>query len=95
MSTDNVQDVWIINEPISVDLIEETIKVEQTQSSLDQMRDSVISALDTYYQSYVIETVDESIQVFQTLTYGEMLISLLLLCLLFLHTFRWIWEVLR
>lgn len=52
-------------------------------------------ALNEFYQSHVIPTVDQSIQVFRSFTYGEMVISFILLCILFVISFKWIWEVLR
>lgn len=55
----------------------------------------LLSALNEFYDFYVVQTVDESIQVFRSFTYGEMVISLLLLCILTTMVFKWIWEVFR
>lgn len=60
---------------------------EETQSVLD--------ALTAFYKQYIVTTADQSFQVFQSFTYGEMTISALLLTGVFLYVARWIWDVLR
>jgi hypothetical protein len=52
-------------------------------------------ALNSFYQNYVVTGVDQSIQVFTSFTYGEMVISTLLFTLVLLFGFKWVWEVLR
>lgn len=52
-------------------------------------------ALEGLYQQYVVDTLDGSFQVFQSFTYGEMTIAVLLLLIFGLLAFKWIWEVLR
>lgn len=59
------------------------------------LRENVVSALNEFYESYLIETVDGSFQIFQSMSYGEMLISFLLLIAICLYVFKWLWEVLR
>jgi hypothetical protein len=54
-----------------------------------------VDALKEFYHQYIVETVHGSFQVFQSFTYGEMVISFLLALLVLLFTFKWIWEVLR
>lgn len=54
-----------------------------------------IDALNEFYQQYVVDTVNGSFQVFQSFTYGEMVISFLLATLVTLYTLKWIWEVIR
>ncbi|WP_214796714.1 MULTISPECIES: hypothetical protein [unclassified Exiguobacterium] len=54
-----------------------------------------IDALNEFYQQYIVETVNGSFQVFQSFTYGEMVISFLLALLVSLYTLKWIWEVIR
>lgn len=54
-----------------------------------------IDALNDFYQHYIVETVNGSFQVFQSFTYGEMVISFLLALLVSLYTLKWIWEVIR
>jgi hypothetical protein len=57
--------------------------------------DQVLKGIDQFYESYLISTVDGTIQIFRSFTYGEMVISFLLLCILFVLTFMWFWGVLR
>lgn len=54
-----------------------------------------IDALNEFYKQYIVETVNGSFQVFQSFTYGEMVISFLLAMLVTLYTLKWIWEVIR
>ncbi|MDR4436317.1 hypothetical protein [Bacillus tequilensis] len=61
---------------------------EDDSSSLGQ-------ALNDFYHSYIVDTADGAFQVFQSFTYGELVISFLLFCCLLLFIFKWIWEVLR
>jgi hypothetical protein len=56
-------------------------------------RDDMISALDTFYHNYIINTFNGSFQVFQSFTYGEMTISLLLFSIFILMLLKWIYEV--
>lgn len=56
---------------------------------------SIIDDLGQYFKSYLIDTPDGFLQIFQSFTYGEMVISFLLLLSVLLFTFKWIWEVLR
>ena len=50
--------------------------------------------LKEFYKHYILETPDGVIQVFQSLTYGEMLISFLLLVMIALYLLRWVFDVL-
>ncbi|NAW45093.1 hypothetical protein FGF76_24210 [Salmonella sp. gx-f4] len=54
-----------------------------------------VSALKEFYSQYVVTTGHGAFQVFQSFTYGEMVISFLLLAILFFMIFRFIYEVLR
>ena len=56
---------------------------------------SFLADLEQFYQNYLVETPNGFLQIFNSFTYGEMVISFLLLVLVMLFTFRWIWEVLR
>lgn len=47
------------------------------------------------YHHYVVDTVSGGIQLYQSFSYGEMVISFLLLCILLVMCFKWFWEVLR
>lgn len=50
--------------------------------------------LKDFYNHYILETPDGFIQVFQSLSYGEMLISFFLLVLIVLYVLRWVFDVL-
>lgn len=54
-----------------------------------------VNALNEFYKNYIVETVNGSFQVFQSFTYGEMVISILLTVLVFLYGLKWFWEVVR
>lgn len=54
-----------------------------------------MDALNEFYKNYIVDTVNGSFQVFQSFTYGEMVISFLLALYILLYTFKWIWEVIR
>lgn len=56
---------------------------------------SFLADLQAFFKSQDIETPEGIFQVFQSMTYGEMLISCLLLILILCFVFKWIWEVLR
>lgn len=59
------------------------------------MQTEVHDGLSRFYLSHIVPLADQSVQVFQSFTYGEMLISLILLLILLVMVFKWIWEVLR
>lgn len=56
---------------------------------------SILADLETFYKNYLIETPNGFLQIFNSFTYGEMVISFLLLVLVLLFAFKWFWEVLR
>jgi len=55
----------------------------------------ILDSLNTFYHQYLVPIADSSVQVFQSFTYGEMVISLLLALIFLTMVFRWIWEALR
>ncbi|WP_116314963.1 hypothetical protein, partial [Escherichia coli] len=55
-------------------------------------KEDVIAALDEFYESYIVESVNGTFQVFQSFTYGEMVISFLLFSILLVIIFKWIFE---
>lgn len=61
-------------------------------SSLDLL-DDFKTGLNDFY----INTIEPSVpvQIFESFTYGEMTIALLLTCLVVLFSLKWLWEVLR
>lgn len=56
---------------------------------------SILPDLNKFYENYLVETSEGFIQIFSSFTYGEMVISFLLLLSVLLYGFKWIWEVLR
>lgn len=59
------------------------------------MKSDFVDALNSFYDSYVVETVDGTFQIFRSFTYGEITISLLLFSFICLFTMKWLWEVFR
>lgn len=61
-------------------------------------KEEVVEAIQQWYDTnihhYVVETADGMFHVVQSFTYGEMVISLLLFCILLVHIFTWIYQVL-
>ena len=51
------------------------------------------SSLRDFYQYSLVDTVEGTLQIFHSFTYGEMIISFLLLLILLVMVFKWIWEV--
>lgn len=58
-------------------------------------KDDFVLALKEFYSSYIVDTANGSFQVFQSFSYGEMTISLLLLSIFLLMVFKWVYEVIR
>lgn len=59
------------------------------------MREEILSAFNEFYHSYIVDTYNGAFQVFKSFTYGEMVISLLLLMILLIILLKWFYEVLR
>jgi hypothetical protein len=79
---------------VTQDVYDVHIKSISDESKLT-IKESVQNSLNDFYEHYIVETVDGSFQVFQSFTYGEMAISLLLVCILSVMSLKWFWEVLR
>lgn len=58
------------------------------------MKNEIVEGLNTFYASHVIETKEQTLQIFRSFTYGEMVIAYLLLLILLVMIFKWVWEVL-
>jgi hypothetical protein len=56
---------------------------------------AVTQGLQDFYKTYIVTATDQTIQVFQSFSYGEMTISALVLTFLFVYMAKWCWEVLR
>lgn len=53
----------------------------------------VRGALNDFFMNYIVPSVP--VQVFQSFTYGELTIAVLLLTGIVLFCLKWLWEVLR
>lgn len=80
------QDVYVTNMP-GVQ--------EVTISNPSDFGSIVTQGISDFYTHYVVTTTDQTIQVFQSFTYGEMTIALLLFVLVLLFGLKWLWEVLQ
>lgn len=58
-------------------------------------KNNYIDGLKEFYQNYIVETSNGAFQVFQSFTYGELVISFLLLAMVLLFALKWLWEVIR
>lgn len=66
------------------------------QSTPEEVKNvSIIQDLNDFFKSHLIDTPDGFLQIFQSFTYGEMVISFLLFLIVLLFVFKWLWEVLR
>lgn len=59
------------------------------------VKDDFLQALNEFYSDYIVQTANGSFQVFQSFSYGEMVISFLLTCILFVMLLKWFYEVIR
>lgn len=55
----------------------------------------LLQVLNDFYNTQIIETVDNTFKIFRTFTYGEMIIAFLLFCILTFNIFKFIWGVLE
>ena len=55
--------------------------------------DEVVISLNNFYKNYIMDTAHGSFQVFQSFTYGEMVISFLLASIFILMLLKWVFEV--
>lgn len=60
-----------------------------------QIKDGMVQALNDFYSKYVVESANGAFQVFQSFTYGEMVISFLLASILVLMVLKWVFEVMH
>lgn len=65
-----------------------------TQDKQD-LKDIVLSSFEKFFIRHDIKTPDGIIQIVHSMTYGEMLICLLLFTILIVMVVKWFWEVLR
>ena len=72
----------------------ETSVNDESYAFVDFLEFDFTEDLKEFYKHYILETPDGVIQVFQSLTYGEMLISFLLLVMIALYLLRWVFDVL-
>lgn len=62
---------------------------------IDFLELDFVEDLQKFYKHYLVETPEGFIQIFQSLTYGELMISFLLLLLIVLFVMKWLYEVVR
>lgn len=62
---------------------------------IDFLELDFVEDLQKFYKHYLVETPEGFIQIFQSLTYGELIISFLLLLLIVLYVMKWLYEIVR
>lgn len=78
-------------------MLEEIEQLEQLEPVIEQqpiiydIKAEVLAAFQDFYRSHV----EGNLQIFHSLTIGEIMISILLAAIILLFVFKWIWEVLR
>lgn len=92
---DPVDNEFDIEPEIPIDQETTVIQEVYGQISCDNCEESTFTALQDFFQHYVVDTVSGSFQVFQSMTYGEMAIFSVLTLWVLLFISKWIWEVLR
>jgi len=55
------------------------------------IKDQIVDGLQSFYHS----SIEGSLQIFHSLTLGEIMIAILLAMILIVFVFKWIWEVVR
>ncbi|MNO48603.1 hypothetical protein D3C76_389390 [compost metagenome] len=63
----------------------------EPQPIIYDIKSEVVAAFQDFYHSHV----EGNLQIFHSLTVGEIMISILLAAIILLFVFKWIWEVLR
>ena len=61
------------------------------QPILYDIKSEVMAGLNGFYSNHI----EGNLQIFHSLTVGEIVISILLSAIILLIVFRWIWEALR
>lgn len=72
-------------------LLMEKAAEDATQPIIYDIKAEVLSALNSFYSNHI----ENNLQIFHSLTVGEILICILLSAIILLFVFKWIWEVLR
>lgn len=67
------------------------IPVVEQQPVIYDIKAEVLAAMQDFYHSHV----EGNLQIFHSLTVGEIIVSILLAAIILLFVFKWIWEVLR
>lgn len=101
VSDELVSDETDVEETVVTDVEEETVVTDDI-SVTEEDRYTFVEFLELdftkdlkeFFTHYIVETPDGFFQIFQSMTYGEMLISFLLFTLIVLYVLRWIYDVL-
>lgn len=70
---------------------EQVIKVQEQNPIIYDIKAEVLSSFNDFYRSHI----EGNLQIFHSLTVGEIIISILLAAIILLFVFKWIWEVVR
>lgn len=71
--------------------VTEFVYEESGRPLIYDIKSEVGSALSDYYRSHI----EGNLQIFHSLTMGEIIISILLAGIILILVFKWIWEVVR
>lgn len=85
------------NSETSADTLIDLSQCESTFTTQDRMdfRDTMLESFEKFFIRHNIETPEGFISIVHSMTYGEMLISLLLFAILIVLLIKWFWEVVR
>lgn len=95
VSDEVVSDEVVTDEPIQSSDAGTDVVEDEKYTFVEFLELDFTKDLQEFFKHYLVETPDGFFQVFQSLTYGEMLISVLLFTLIVLYVMKWIYEVLR
>ena len=59
------------------------------------IRTDFAQALNDFYHNYIIESANGTFQIFQSFSYGEMVISFLLSFIILIMLSKWVYEVMQ
>lgn len=69
----------------------DSLPEEATEPIIYDIKKEVTAGLSDFYHSHI----EGNLQIFHSLTIGEIMICILLAAIILLFTFKWIWEALR
>ncbi|MNW41502.1 hypothetical protein D3C74_186430 [compost metagenome] len=74
-----------------IEQVDQVYQVIEQQPIIYDIKSEIVAAFNDFYQSHI----EGNLQIFHSLTIGEIVISILLAAIILLFVFKWIWEVLR